>query len=113
MTRLRAICPHLRGMSSAKLSGFMRSFSVMSQNGGGGGALLSRAKQCPYMSQCIAESDRSDMAAPSDVKVGGASGSEKMSPHSLPKPLLERTGGVCPVSQKRMYATQSLSLIHI
>lgn len=106
-TQLRAICPHLRGMSSAKLSGFMRSFSVMSQNGGGGGALLSRAKQCPYMSQCIAESDRSDMAAPSDVKVGGASGSEKMAPHSLPKPLLERTGGVCPVSQKRTYATQS------
>lgn len=90
----------------------------MASRTGASGGLLSRVKQCPYMSQSIAETDCSTDTMPSGTTVGGASSSanDMVVPHPLPKAMVEMSGGVCPVShqrlptsmmQKRTYATQS------
>ncbi|WFD28249.1 5-aminolevulinate synthase [Malassezia nana] len=108
-SRVRALCPYLRGMSPVKVQKLTRSFAVSS----GGQRLLARAKQCPVMSQSIAQSN--DASVSGNETLGGASGSAMQAPHPISPSWVERHGGVCPVGghllpgSQRAYTTQSLS----
>ena len=108
-SRVRALCPYLRGMSREKLHKLSRSLSVAS----GGQLLLARAKQCPVMSQSIAQSNDGSSA---NETLGGASASTMQPPHPVSRSWVERHGGVCPVgghtlsvNSKRSYTTQSFA----
>ncbi|KOS13481.1 5-aminolevulinate synthase [Malassezia pachydermatis] len=97
-------------MPPKKLCQLTRAYSVSRLSS----PLLSRAKQCPIMSQSIAESTCSGPQGVTKTTVAGASGSHTVSaPHPLTKSWLERAGGVCPVgghmmaSQQRAYSTQT------
>ncbi|WFD20755.1 5-aminolevulinate synthase [Malassezia caprae] len=109
-SRVRTLCPYLRGMAPEKLHKLSRSFAVAS----GGQHLLARAKQCPVMSQSIAQSNDGTSA---NETLGGASGSAMQPPHPISRSWVERHGGVCPVgghtlssvNSKRAYTTQSFA----
>ncbi|WFD03665.1 5-aminolevulinate synthase [Malassezia obtusa] len=109
--RSRVLCPYVKNLSPAKLGVLVRQFT---RSSGPSSPAVERAGQCPYMSQTIATSERSDVGGGADTTLG-ASGSSMPAPHPLNKAWLEsHAGRVCPVGhhampaqQKRTYASQS------
>lgn len=109
--RSRALCPYMKSMPAAKLGVLVRQYTHSSGNAA---PILQQAGQCPYMSQAIAQSDRTDAADSASMTLGATSSSMN-APHPLTKSWLDRhPGGVCPVGhsvasfqQRRTYASQS------
>lgn len=110
--RSRALCPYMKSMPPAKLGMLMRQYT---QSHGSSSPIVQRACQCPYMSQSVATSARSDENGEANATLS-AGGSAPAAPHPLSKSWLERhSGRTCPVGnhsvaslqQKRTYATQT------
>lgn len=109
--RSRALCPYMKSLPAAKLSVLVRQYT---RSSGSSAPIVQRANQCPYMSQAIATSERSDAAGEANTTLGAA-GSSMPAPHPLSQLWLDRHAGrACPVAhhmpsaqQKRTYASQS------
>lgn len=115
LAQSRALCPFLKRMPAPKLRALVRQYSAVA---GGNSRLVDKASQCPYMSQALATSERTDSNEASATQLGGASGSA-VPPHPITPALVARFGGRCPVgghvlpsvaAQKRTYASHSNSV---
>ena len=57
LAQSRALCPFLKRTPAPKLRALVRQYSAVA---GGNSRLVDKASQCPYMSQALATSERTD-----------------------------------------------------